>query len=871
MSSVRYCKCHYLDGQSEHWGILDRKSFMPKSAPAHFTPDMPLQPRHLILDLSFDWEKERVWGSTTHQFNVKGHAVNEIELDAVNLDVSRVLIGKRSVEFENTGKKIIIPGKQVFKQGSRVAVTLYHSVTQPQAGIYFTKPDSLYPDRFQTVWTQGQDEDSRYYFPCLDKPNFKQTTEVILHLPPGLFGLSNGRLVRKKHTASESLYHYKLDIPYSTYLLSIVAGEFAEHKDRWGDVEIKWYVQKGREREGRNAFRDTARIIKFFSEYTGYRYPYKHYTQIAVPEFIFGGMENFTVTTQSDLTLHDDRAALDIDSNGLVAHEAAHTWFGNILTAKSWAHAWLHESFATYFDALYTRESKSEEEFRYQLLEDAETYFSEDAQYRRPIVTHVYNEPIDLFDAHLYPGGAVRLHHLKSIAGEKFFRQALKIFLERHQFGLVETVDFIRCIEEVLSKNFDHWLDQWIYRGGYPSLDVSFHWEAKFQMAVVEIKQTQKAEKKGEELLFQLPLKIGFYHNRTEEVFPLEIKNKQEKFCFKLKAKPLYFRLDPDYQCPCKKVKLEAPRPMLYAQLEKDQDPIGRIQAAQALVSKPSEKDIKTLCSQLRKEKFWGVSNRIASALGKIGGKQARDGLLKGLKNDHPKIRYGIVKALGQFLHDEKAAAALRKAAEGDASYRVEAAAFQALGKIKEKKLRVFLESSLDRPSHNDMGRLAIFQALAELEDEASWDAIVQGAKYGAPKNSRMAAMRSMAKLVKRYEHKKGEAIELLKGFVKETHGTPASAFRGKLGAIQAMEILEDLATVPVLRELADRESDGRIQRRAQETISNLFDAAKKPKELKEIRSELDDITKDNKSLRDRLNLLEKKDEAKSKQKKKGK
>ncbi|MFQ5444970.1 MAG: HEAT repeat domain-containing protein, partial [Nitrospinales bacterium] len=270
-------------------------------------------------------------------------------------------------------------------------------------------------------------------------------------------------------------------------------------------------------------------------------------------------------------------------------------------------------------------------------------------------------------------------------------------------------------------------------------------------------------------------------------------------------------------------------------------------------------------------EKFWGVSNRIASALGKIGGKQARDGLLKGLKNDHPKIRYGIVKALGQFLHDEKAAAALRKAAEGDASYRVEAAAFQALGKIKEKKLRVFLESSLDRPSHNDMGRLAIFQALAELEDEASWDAIVQGAKYGAPKNSRMAAMRSMAKLVKRYEHKKGEAIELLKGFVKETHGTPASAFRGKLGAIQAMEILEDLATVPVLRELADRESDGRIQRRAQETISNLFDAAKKPKELKEIRSELDDITKDNKSLRDRLNLLEKKDEAKSKQKKKGK
>ena len=173
-------------------------------------------------------------------------------------------------------------------------------------------------------------------------------------------------------------------------------------------MEIKWYVPRGSEKKGRNAFKDTARIIKFFSDYTGYPYPYKHYTQIAVPEFVFGGMENFTVTTQTDLTLHDDRAALDMDSNGLVAHEAAHMWFGDVITAKNWSHAWLHESFATYFDALYTRESRGEDEFRYQLLQDAETYFSEDANYRRPIVTHIYKEPIDLFDAHLYPGGAVR-------------------------------------------------------------------------------------------------------------------------------------------------------------------------------------------------------------------------------------------------------------------------------------------------------------------------------------------------------------------------------------------------------------------------------------------------------------------------------
>ena len=97
--------------------------------------------------------------------------------------------------------------------------------------------------------------------------------------------MSNGRLVKKKLSQAGSLFHYKMELPYSTYLLSIVAGEFSEHQETVKGVNIKWYVQKGREREGHNAFKDTGKIIQFFSNYTGFQYPYKHYTQIAVPEF----------------------------------------------------------------------------------------------------------------------------------------------------------------------------------------------------------------------------------------------------------------------------------------------------------------------------------------------------------------------------------------------------------------------------------------------------------------------------------------------------------------------------------------------------------------------------------------------------------
>ena len=157
---------------------------------------------------------------------------------------------------------------------------------------------------------------------------------------------------------------------------------------------------------------------------------------------------------------------------------------------------------------------------------------------------------------------------------------------------------------------------------------------------------------------------------------------------------------------------------------------------------------------------------------------------------------------------------------------------------------------------------------MANLEDEDAWQTIMQGAKYGAPQGSRAAAIQGLAKLAKRFEHLKPEAIEIFKKIAEETRGTPAATFRGKLAAIQSMGMLEDLTAIPILRKLSTRETDGRLKRRADDTISELFESAKKPKEMILIRSDLDDLIKQNKSLRDRFNLMENREEAKSKKKK---
>src|SRR5262249_24610172 len=160
--------------------------------------------------------------------------------------------------------------------------------------------------------------------------------------------------------------------------------------------------------------------------------------QVAIRHFHFGGMENTSATSQTDGTLHDERAALDFTSDELVAHELAHQWFGDLLTCKSWAHAWLNEGFATYSEALWKEEDLGRAEFDYEMIQNAAMYMSE--PYRRPIVSNRYAYPHDLFDAHLCPKGGWVLHMLRRSLGDEIFWKAMRIYVRRFEKGVVETI-----------------------------------------------------------------------------------------------------------------------------------------------------------------------------------------------------------------------------------------------------------------------------------------------------------------------------------------------------------------------------------------------------------------------------------------------
>jgi aminopeptidase N len=142
--------------------------------------------------------------------------------------------------------------------------------------------------------------------------------------------------------------------PHPAYLITLVVGQFHVHEDQWRNVPVTYWVPPDRAADVTATFGNTVRMLEFFSERIGVRYPWDQYAQVCCYQF-GGGMENTSATTLGVDALCDATTRLDNDSDSLIAHELAHQWWGDLLTCREWPQLWLNEGFATYFEALVDR------------------------------------------------------------------------------------------------------------------------------------------------------------------------------------------------------------------------------------------------------------------------------------------------------------------------------------------------------------------------------------------------------------------------------------------------------------------------------------------------------------------------------------
>lgn len=845
----------------------NKKSFLITGSKVHYAPSRPFRIEQLMLDVEVDPRARKLWGTCRQQVRVIAAGHSTLVLDQVGLCIEQVRVQQQSVAFEvaEDSVRVSLPLSAATQESDGVfEVEVDYSVFDPKRGLFFTGPHEFQPQKPYQVWSQGQDQDNRYWFPTLDYPNQKVLSEIRVRVPSGFTAVSNGALVER--TAQS--FHYRLGVPHVTYLISLVVGEFEFWEEPYGpsQLPLQYFVSPGRKEEGVRAFGLTPQMMAVFEEKTGLRYPYEKYSQVAVQDFIFGGMENTSSTTQTDLVLHDARAQLDFSAEPLVSHELAHQWFGNWVTCRDWSQGWLNEGFATFMERVWVEckpqsavspqsgvqphQYQGQEEGKYYALQDLREYLAEDAgSYRRPIVCQSYVEPIDLFDAHLYQKGGLVLNLIRSLLGESGFWKSVQLYLQRHARQTVETLDWIRAIEDATGKNLRQVFDEWVFSAGHPEFEVSYTWNAdqKQQEWVIEQKQSSasllRAESEVSASLFHLPVVLQWALPSGEQgSHTVTLQEVKQRVTLATAQAPCWVRFDPEGAIP-KTLKFPRPKALLLEQLVKDPDCLGRIEAAHELVRAGQTGLEQPLGQALRTDAFWGVQVEVAGALAEVRTPEAQEQLLQALALPHPKVRKAVVKALARFPHP-KVADALKPLAQADPSYAVEAEATWAWAVVSrvdeagrgaspavvDAVESFLLQQFQSKVSYREQIRASALLALAELpgvergERHRAFQCLRDATSRVHPMEVRLAAIGALGKLAQ-----KAQSSERMQIFEVFERLSEEPLFRLRMKLIPTWVECGDRGAIAALRRIARWDPDGRVKRAAQVGVSELMTSGEVP------------------------------------------
>ncbi len=728
-----------------------------KLPPVNWIRSRTIDVKHVAIDLRFDWEKEQAFGVTTVTV-APFKDTDKIYLDAAYMTINSVKTADGSeLKFNYAGKdadnnlEIILP--RVYRRGEDVTVKVDYATNYVNKadedtaigsfgrGLRFIKPTKREPNKPMQIWSQGETEFNRYWFPSYDFPNDFRTSELRATVDKKYSVISNGKLMEDKDNGDGThTVYWKMDVPYTNYLTSIVVGEYAEIKNgEYLGIPVMAYGYKNETKEVAASTRNIMDMMKFFSEKTGLKYPYVKYAQTMVEDF-GGGMENITASTMIEEMIHDERELLETNSDGLQAHELAHQWFGNYVTTRDWGQIWLNESFATYFDALYQQHNKGHEHFIYDEVRNnqAQVLGSWEDGNRHPIVTKYFADKDAMFDNYAYPGGASILHMLRKHLGDENWWKAINHYLVSNANQPVSTEDFRIAIEEATGQSMDWFFDQWLYRMGHPVFDVSKTYDPAAKKLTLNVKQTQKLDLTSgypQTRFFQTFVEIAI-DDRIERVW---LKPQAENvFTFDAAAEPKLVNFDYEGTI-LKKIKFEKSTDELIYQMLNDKDIIGRRWALDELASTAAGDEVSAeektkitaaMINALETDKSYRIRraaiDELASVLierndaglptGAVKFDEATvAALLKTTKDENALTRGDAIELLG-YTVDAKHAQVYLSALE-DRSYYVIDRAAVALAKTKDQRAFDAFQKLLKTPSWKGRIQIAAMDALAELGD----------------------------------------------------------------------------------------------------------------------------------------------------------
>src|SRR2546421_918081 len=745
--------------------------------------------QHSKISLRFNLEQKKVLGEVTHSLSILREGTAKIVFDSAGLVIQKVTVNRTAAKFETTGEKLIIPLAAETKSGDKLEIVIRYE-GKPRKGMYFILPDKDYPDRPSQIWTQGESEDTHYYLPTYDYPNDRLTTETILTVPAAWITVSNGKLISVSDAGKGlKTWYWKESVHSSTYLITVVAGEFDEIKASFRGLPLTYYAPKGRGDRLKINYGRTPEMVNVFNKKIGVDYPWEKYAQVMVDDFVAGGMENSSATTNTASSLKHPKLVPEhpTDEDDLISHELAHQWFGDLVTCKDWGDVWLNEGFATFLEAVWTEAHFGKDQADYERWNNAREWFESSNLWKRPIVRHDFDDSSE-FDGNAYNKAGWVLFMLRHQIGEDAFYRGIKHYLEVNGGKNVVTSDLAKAIEEATHTNVDQFFSQWLYGAGGPKFELSYTYDGEKHQVILVVKQKQKVE--GRVALFRVPAEVEITTASGPKLYDVTVSKDHQAFPLPAESAPLMVLFDKGGHI-LKSAEFHKEKKEWLYQLKNAVDLADRTDAVVALGKmKNDEEVIGALGETLRSDKAWGVRAIAADTLGQMGGPSASKLLLAALdSHDGPWVRNRLVSALGNFKDDAAVAAKLNSIAKQDESYRARAAALQALGRLKGPNAFATLEAAVVADSPDGFLRNAALRSLGSLGDDKAVALLLQWSAAGKPLDSRTAAVNSLGRLQK--DNK--DITRQIATYLSEPH------FPVRMAAIYALGGRGDATAIPAL------------------------------------------------------------------------
>ncbi|MEM0517325.1 M1 family metallopeptidase [Aequorivita flava] len=408
----------------------------------------------LKIDASIgtDAAEKKVEGRFLATFKVLKET-DSIFMDAVQIQLND--INSKDFSITSTENKVWFIGD--FKVDKTYKAVFWYEM-KPKQTVYFFEDQ---------IWTQGQGKYTSHWLPSIDDVNDKIEFDLQLLAPSDKVVIANGKLIDVQKIHEINAWRFNMKNAMSSYLVAFAIGDFNKKElVSNSGIPIELYFNPKDSLKVEPTYRYSKQIFNFLEAEIGVPYPWQNYKQVPVRDFLYAGMENTTATFFSEAFMVDSTGYSDRNYVNVNAHELAHQWFGNLVTASANEHHWLQEGFATYFALLAERDVFGDDYYYWQLYQTAEQLKAMSDEGKGESLLNPKASSLTF-----YQKGAWALHILKELIGEEAFKLAVANYLLKYQFTNVTTEDFLEEVRAATFVDITQWEENWLYQSAFQSED----------------------------------------------------------------------------------------------------------------------------------------------------------------------------------------------------------------------------------------------------------------------------------------------------------------------------------------------------------------------------------------------------------------